>query len=48
MACTACLVCLVNTVSDRRKTHSEKQAIVSGTKQSKQGIKADELTRHAS
>ncbi len=29
------------------KTHSEKQALVAGTKQSKQANKADGMTRHA-
>ncbi len=33
MACTACFVCLVNTVSGHRKNPLEEQALVVGTKQ---------------
>ncbi len=47
MAHTACLVCLVNTVSGHRKTHSEKPALVAGKKLSKQANKADGLTRQS-
>jgi hypothetical protein len=44
MARTACLVCLVSTVSGHRKKHSEKQGLVAGTKQSMQAegaVRAD-------
>jgi len=34
------LICLVSTVSSRCKKHSEKQALVAGTKQSKQAERA--------
>jgi hypothetical protein len=44
MAHTACLVCLVSTVSGHIKTHSEKQVLVADTKQSKQANQADGLT----
>ncbi len=44
-ACTACLVRMVNSVSGCHKKYSEKQALVAGTKQSKQANKADGLTR---
>jgi len=42
MARTTCLVCLVSTVSGMAvaKTHSEKQALVAGTKQSKKAERA--------
>jgi hypothetical protein len=36
MACTACLVCLVSTVSGCHKKNYEKQRLVVGTKQSKE------------
>jgi hypothetical protein len=40
MAHTTCLACLVYTVSGCRKKRSEKQALVAGTKQSKQAKRA--------
>jgi hypothetical protein len=43
----ACLVYLVSTVNGCHKTHSGKQALLAGTKQSKQAIKADGLMRQA-
>ncbi len=43
MTCTACLVCLVSTVSVRRDKTLEKQKLVAGTKQSRQAVKADRL-----
>jgi len=39
MAHATFLVCLVSTVSGHRKNHYEKQALVVGTKQSKQQAK---------
>jgi len=47
MAHTACLVCLVSTVSGLCKKHSKKQMLIASTKQSKQANKADGLTRQA-
>jgi hypothetical protein len=45
MASNADVVVNVSYVSGRQKTHSEKQALVAGTKQSKQSKKTDRLTR---
>jgi hypothetical protein len=39
MACTACLVCMVSTVSGRCK-NTEKRVLVAGTKQSEQAERA--------
>ncbi len=43
MTCTACLVCLVSTGSVHHKKTLENQALVAGTKQSRQAVKADRL-----
>ncbi len=43
MTCTACLVCLVSTGSVHHKKTLENQALVVGTKQSRQAVKADRL-----
>ncbi len=40
LACTVYLACLVSTVTGSCKKHSEKQALVAGTKQSKQAERA--------
>ncbi len=40
MARTASLACQVSTVSGHRKKNSEKQALVAGTKQSRQAERA--------
>jgi len=45
MARTACLVVKVSYVSGHCKKTLEKQALVTGTKLSRQAIKADRLTR---
>jgi len=48
MGPSADVVVNVTYVSGRWKTHFEKQALVAGTKQSKQANKADRLTRQSS